>query len=128
VRREVPAPRHNPVVTLAVDTEVHPLRICSSADRCLDTAGTYTMTPEQRVGWEAAKELARQREQRQRSRAASQPRSPFAEVRRSPHSRRFGLVAAATVEPGETSHRVGRMRLVAQSCDVFVRARSGMAS
>jgi hypothetical protein len=57
--------RHNPAVALTIDTEVHPPRILlirgraeldvveGIPDEYLETSGTYQMTPEQRVEWEA---------------------------------------------------------------------------
>ncbi|GID31343.1 pyridoxamine 5'-phosphate oxidase family protein [Paractinoplanes brasiliensis] len=57
--------RHNPAVALTIDTEVHPPKILLIRGRAeLDVAdgipaeylqmnGSYTMTPEQRVEWEA---------------------------------------------------------------------------
>jgi hypothetical protein len=57
--------RHNPAVALTIDTEVHPPRILlirgraeldvveGIPDEYLEMNGTYTMTPEQRVEWEA---------------------------------------------------------------------------
>jgi pyridoxamine 5'-phosphate oxidase-like protein len=62
---KVKALRHNPAVALTIDTEVHPPRILlirgqaeldvvdGIPDEFLQTNGTYTMTPEQRVEWEA---------------------------------------------------------------------------
>ena len=62
---KLPALRHNPAVALTIDTEVHPpqtLLIRGEAeldvvdgipDEYFETSGTYTMTPEQRVEWEA---------------------------------------------------------------------------
>jgi hypothetical protein len=62
---KVPALRHNPAVALTIDTEVHPPRILlirgraeldvveGIPDEYLEMNGTYTMTPEQRVDWEA---------------------------------------------------------------------------
>jgi hypothetical protein len=62
---KVPALRHNPAVALTIDTEVHPPRILlirgraeldvveGIPDEYLEMNGTYTMTPEQRVEWEA---------------------------------------------------------------------------
>jgi hypothetical protein len=62
---KVPALRHNPAVALTIDTEVHPPRILlirgraeldiveGIPDEFLEMNGTYTMTPEQRVEWEA---------------------------------------------------------------------------
>jgi hypothetical protein len=63
---KLPALRHKPAVALTIDTEVHPPRILlirgrgeldvveldvveSIPDEHLDTSGTYTMTPEQRI-------------------------------------------------------------------------------
>ncbi|HEV2754402.1 MAG TPA: pyridoxamine 5'-phosphate oxidase family protein [Actinomycetota bacterium] len=57
--------RHNPAVALTIDTEVHPPKILlvrgraeldvvdGIPDEFLEMSGTYTMTPEQRVEWEA---------------------------------------------------------------------------
>src|SRR5829696_8831757 len=57
--------RHNPTVALTIDTEVHPPRVLlirgraeldvveGIPDEYLEMSGTYTMTPEQRVEWEA---------------------------------------------------------------------------
>ena len=57
--------RHNPAVALSIDTEVHPPKILlirgraeldvveGIPDEYLTMNGTYTMTPEQRVEWEA---------------------------------------------------------------------------
>ena len=57
--------RKNPMVALTIDTEVHPPRILlirgraeldfvdGIPDEYLQASGTYTMTPEQRVEWEA---------------------------------------------------------------------------
>ncbi len=57
--------RHNPAVALTIDTEVHPPKILLIRGRAeldvvegipeeyLQTNGTYEMTPEQRVEWEA---------------------------------------------------------------------------
>jgi len=57
--------RHNPAVALTIDTEVHPPKILlirgvadldtveGIPDEFLQMNGTYTMTPEQRVAWEA---------------------------------------------------------------------------
>ena len=107
---KVVALRHNPAVALTIDTEVHPPHILlirgraeldvveGIPDEYLQMNGTYTMTPEQRVEWEAevrslydgmvrivvvptwaklidfettlpsaVEELARQRDERQRS-------------------------------------------------------------
>ena len=62
---KVTALRHNPAVALTIDTEVHPPRILlirgqaeldvveGIPDEYLEMNGTYTMTPEQRVEWEA---------------------------------------------------------------------------
>ena len=56
---------HNPAVALTIDTEVHPPKILlirgraeldvveGIPDEYLEMNGTYTMTPEQRVEWEA---------------------------------------------------------------------------
>jgi hypothetical protein len=107
---KLPALRNNPMVALTIDTEVHPPKILLIRGRAeldvvdgipeeyLQTNGTYEMTPEQRVQWEAevhslyngmvrivvtptwaklidfettlpsaVEELARQRDERQRS-------------------------------------------------------------
>jgi hypothetical protein len=57
--------RHNPEVALTIDTEVHPPKILlirgrveldlveGIPDEYLEMSGTYKMTPEQRVEWEA---------------------------------------------------------------------------
>src|ERR1041385_2486008 len=57
--------RHNPAVALTIDTEVHPPKILLIRGRAeldvvegipeeyLEMNGTYEMTPEQRVEWEA---------------------------------------------------------------------------
>jgi hypothetical protein len=57
--------RHNPAVALTIDTEVHPPKILlirgraeldvveGIPDEYLETSGTYQMTPDQRVEWEA---------------------------------------------------------------------------
>ena len=57
--------RHNPAVALTIDTEVHPPKILlirgraeldvvdGIPDEYLEMNGTYEMTPEQRVEWEA---------------------------------------------------------------------------
>jgi hypothetical protein len=57
--------RHNPAVALTIDTEVHPPQILlirgraeldvveGIPDEYLQMNGSYTMTPEQRVEWEA---------------------------------------------------------------------------
>jgi hypothetical protein len=62
---KIPALRHNPAVALTIDTEVHPPKILlirghaeldvvdGIPDEYLEMNGTYTMTPEQRVEWEA---------------------------------------------------------------------------
>jgi hypothetical protein len=62
---KVPALRYNPAVALTIDTEQHPPRILlirgqaeldfvdGIPDEFLQINGTYTMTPEQRVEWEA---------------------------------------------------------------------------
>jgi len=62
---KVSALRHNPAVALTIDTEVHPPRILLIRGRAeldvvdgipeeyLEMNGSYTMTPEQRVEWEA---------------------------------------------------------------------------
>src|SRR6266540_85457 len=107
---KLPALRENPMVALTIDTEVHPPKIFlirgraeldiveGIPDEYLETSGTYQMTPDQRVEWEAdvrslydgmvrivvtptwaklidfestlpsaVEELARQRDERQRS-------------------------------------------------------------
>jgi hypothetical protein len=63
--RKLPALRRNPAVALTIDTEVHPPKILLIRGRAeLDAVdgipeeyfqsnGTYQMTPEQRVEWEA---------------------------------------------------------------------------
>src|SRR5215813_3256487 len=63
--RKLPALRRNPTVALTIDTEVHPPKILlirgraeldvvdGIPDEYLKASGTYQMTPEQRVGWEA---------------------------------------------------------------------------
>jgi hypothetical protein len=62
---KLPALRENPAVALTIDTEVHPPRILlirgravldiveGIPDEYLEANGTYEMTPEQRVEWEA---------------------------------------------------------------------------
>src|SRR3954451_22576070 len=62
---KLPALRANPAVALTIDTEVHPPRILLIRGRAeldvvdgipeefLEMNGTYQMTPEQRVEWEA---------------------------------------------------------------------------
>jgi hypothetical protein len=62
---KVQALRHNPAVALTIDTEVHPPKILLLRGRAeldvvegipeeyLQMNGSYTMTPEQRVEWEA---------------------------------------------------------------------------
>ena len=62
---KVPALRQHPVVALTIDTEVHPPKILLLRGRAelevvegipeeyLQMSGTYAMTPEQRVEWEA---------------------------------------------------------------------------
>jgi len=62
---KLPALRKNPTVALTIDTEVHPPRILlirgraeldvvdGIPDEYLEASGTYEMTPEQRVEWEA---------------------------------------------------------------------------
>lgn len=62
---KVAALRHNPAVALTIDTEVHPPKILlirgqaeldvveGIPDEFLRMNGTYSMTPEQRVEWEA---------------------------------------------------------------------------
>jgi hypothetical protein len=62
---KVSALRHSPAVALTIDTEVHPPRILlirgraelevvdGIPDEYLEMNGSYTMTPEQRVEWEA---------------------------------------------------------------------------
>jgi len=62
---KLPALRANPMVALTIDTEVHPPKILLIRGRAkldvvdgipeefLQMNGTYTMTPEQRVHWEA---------------------------------------------------------------------------
>jgi hypothetical protein len=57
--------RQNPMVALTIDTEVHPPQILlirgraqldvveGIPDEYLEASGTYQMTPEQRVAWEA---------------------------------------------------------------------------
>lgn len=62
---KLPALRQNPTVALTIDTEVHPPKILlirgkaeldvveGIPDEYLQMNGSYTMTPEQRVEWEA---------------------------------------------------------------------------
>jgi Pyridoxamine 5'-phosphate oxidase len=62
---KLPALRHNPAVALTIDTEVHPPKILlirgraeldaveGIPDEFLEMNGTYKMTPEQRIEWEA---------------------------------------------------------------------------
>jgi hypothetical protein len=62
---KLPALRENPAVALTIDTEVHPPKILLIRGRAeldvvdgipeeyLEASGTYEMTPEQRVEWEA---------------------------------------------------------------------------
>ncbi|HEX3542366.1 MAG TPA: pyridoxamine 5'-phosphate oxidase family protein [Acidimicrobiales bacterium] len=62
---KLPALRNNPMVALTIDTEVHPPKILfirgqaeldvveGIPDEYLEASGTYRMTPEQRVTWEA---------------------------------------------------------------------------
>ena len=62
---KLPSLRENPAVALTIDTEVHPPKILLIRGRAeldvvdgipeeyLQINGTYTMTPEQRVEWEA---------------------------------------------------------------------------
>ena len=62
---KLPALRNNPMVALTIDTEVHPPKILLIRGRAeldvvegipeefLEMNGTYPMTPEQRVEWEA---------------------------------------------------------------------------
>jgi hypothetical protein len=62
---KLPALRHNPSVALTIDTEVHPPKILlirgqaeldvvdGIPDEYLQMNGSYAMTPEQRVEWEA---------------------------------------------------------------------------
>ena len=64
-RPEAPGPAQNPMVALTIDTEVHPPKILlirgraeldvvdGIPDEYLQATGTYEMTPEQRVEWEA---------------------------------------------------------------------------
>ena len=63
---KIRALRHNPAVALTIDTEVHPPKILllrgraeldvvdGIPDEYLQMNGTYTMTAEQRVEWEAS--------------------------------------------------------------------------
>jgi hypothetical protein len=62
---KLPALRNNPMVALTIDTEVHPPKIllirgraeldavAGIPDEFLKASSAYTMTPEQRVEWEA---------------------------------------------------------------------------
>jgi hypothetical protein len=62
---KLPALRENPAVALTIDTEAHPPMILlirgraeldavdGIPDEYLEASGTYKMTPEQRVAWEA---------------------------------------------------------------------------
>ena len=62
---KLPSLRQHPMVALTIDTEVHPPKILlirgraeldvvdGIPDEYLQMSGTYTMTPEQRVEWEA---------------------------------------------------------------------------
>ena len=62
---KLPALRENPAVALTIDTEVHPPKLLlirgraeldvveGIPDEYLEATGTYEMTPEQRVEWEA---------------------------------------------------------------------------
>src|SRR5919106_3049782 len=62
---KLPALRNNPMVALTIDTEVHPPKILlirgraeldvvdGIPDEYFEASGTYEMTPEQRVEWEA---------------------------------------------------------------------------
>ena len=62
---KLPALRENPTVALTIDTEVHPPKVLLIRGRAeldvvdgipeeyLEASGTYEMTPEQRVDWEA---------------------------------------------------------------------------
>jgi len=62
---KLPALRENPAVALTIDTEVHPPKILlirgraeldvvdGIPDEYLQSSGTYEMTPEQRLEWEA---------------------------------------------------------------------------
>lgn len=62
---KLPALRQNPAVALTIDTEVHPPKILlirgvaeldvvdGIPDEYLQMSGTYQMTPDQRVEWEA---------------------------------------------------------------------------
>ncbi len=62
---KLPSLRVNPMVALTIDTEVHPPKILlirgraeldvvdGIPDEYLEASGTYKMTPEQRVEWEA---------------------------------------------------------------------------
>jgi hypothetical protein len=70
---KLPALRKNPTVALTIDTEVHPPKILlirgraeldvvdGIPDEYLQMNGTYTMTPEQRVDWEAGGAFALRR-------------------------------------------------------------------
>jgi pyridoxamine 5'-phosphate oxidase-like protein len=62
---KLPALRNNPAVALTIDTEVHPPKILlirgraeldvveGIPDEYLEASGSYQMTPEQRIEWEA---------------------------------------------------------------------------
>jgi hypothetical protein len=63
---KLPSLRQNPMVALTIDTEVHPPKILlirgrvveldvvdGIPDEYLEASGTYQMTPEQRIEWEA---------------------------------------------------------------------------
>ena len=62
---KLPALRANPMVAMTIDTEVHPPKMLlirgraeldvveGIPDEYLEMNGSYEMTPEQRVGWEA---------------------------------------------------------------------------
>ena len=62
---KLPALRNNPTVALTIDTEVHPPKLLlirgrveldvvdGIPDEYFEASGTYEMTPEQRVEWEA---------------------------------------------------------------------------
>jgi hypothetical protein len=62
---KLPALRDNPAVALTIDTEVHPPKILlirgraeldvvdGIPDEYLEASGSYQMTPEQRIEWEA---------------------------------------------------------------------------
>ena len=70
---KLPALRNNPTVALTIDTEVHPPKILlirgraeldvvdGIPDEYFEASGTYEMTPEQRVEWEAGGPLALRR-------------------------------------------------------------------